>query len=198
MASPERLLLALALLLGCGLVPPAAGDGPWWGLGKVHPKGAKYKQTWDMAKSTGIMICNNSGQVNAEWAARWGLVDIDWNSDKVDWSRPHPMDAEENMLRNAQAIQKVNPSTITWVYRNGIKALPWMTTVREKLEDKAHWGWFMPKKGCMPSPGHYVCGESATANLYHDFEQTPHGDCGRGVECGEYVFNVRPAPAVLR
>ena len=56
----------------------------------------------------------------------------------------------------------------------------------------------MPKKGCMPSPGHYVCGESATANLYHDYEQTPHGDCGRGVECGEYVFNVRPAPAVLR
>lgn len=33
------------------------------------------------------MICNNSGQVNAEWAARWGLVDIDWNSDKVDWSK---------------------------------------------------------------------------------------------------------------
>ena len=81
MSSPERLLLALALLLlGCGLLPPAAGDGPWWGLGKVHPKGAKYKQTWDMAKSTGIMICNNSGQVNADWAARWGLVDIDWNS----------------------------------------------------------------------------------------------------------------------
>ena len=33
-------------------------DGKWWGDGKVHPKGAKYVQTWDMAKSTGIMICN--------------------------------------------------------------------------------------------------------------------------------------------
>jgi hypothetical protein len=181
--------LALALAL-----PAMASAGPqhrlqWWGLGKVHPKGPKYIQTWDMAKSTGIMICNNSGQVDAHWAARWGMVDIDWNSDKRDWSRPHPMDAEENMLKNAQAIQAVDPSTITWVYRNGIKALPWMTTVREKLEDKAHWGWFMAKKGCMPTPGHYVCGANATDNLYHDFEQTPHGDCGKGIECGEYVFN---------
>jgi hypothetical protein len=41
----------------------------------------------------------------------------------------------------------------------------------------------------MPTPGEYVCGPNATQNLYHDFEQTPHGDCGLGVECGEYVFN---------
>ena len=73
----------------------------WWGLGKVHPKGPKYIQTWDMAKSTGITICNNIGQVDAHWAARWGIVDIDWNSDKRNWSRPHPMDAEENVLKNA-------------------------------------------------------------------------------------------------
>merc|ERR1711871_1122630 len=56
-----------------------------------------------------------------------------------------------------------------------------------------YWGWFMPKKGCMPRPGVYTCGNTATANLYHDFEQTPHGDCGKGVECGEYVFNHRNA-----
>ena len=30
----------------------ALGDGPWWGLGKVHPQGPKYPQTYDMAKST--------------------------------------------------------------------------------------------------------------------------------------------------
>ena len=28
--------------------------------------------------------------------------------------------------------------------------------------------------------------------MYHDFKQTPrNGDCGKGVECGEYVFNHR-------
>lgn len=60
-----------------------------------------------------------------------------------------------------------------------------MTTVREKLEDRDYWGWFMPNKGCNPSPGVYTCGPNATTNLYHDFEQTPHGDCGKGIECGE-------------
>lgn len=28
-------------------------------------------------------------------------------------------------------------------------------------------------------------------NLYHDFEQTPRGDCGEGIECGEYLFDLR-------
>lgn len=37
------------------------------------------------------MICNSTGPVNAQWAAPWGLVDIDWNSDKVDWSKAQPM-----------------------------------------------------------------------------------------------------------
>ena len=81
------------------------------------------------------------------------MVDIDWNSDRVDWSKPKPMNSEENMLKNAKAIHSVDPSTITWVYRNGIKALPWATDVRVKLQDKAYWGWFMAKKGCNPSPG---------------------------------------------
>jgi hypothetical protein len=105
-----------ALVFLVSLTTLARGDGPWRGLGKVHPKaGPKYKQTWDMARSTGIMICNNSGQVDATWPARWGMVDIDWNSDKIDWSKPKPMGAEENMLKHAEAIQKVNPDTITWV-----------------------------------------------------------------------------------
>ena len=45
---------------------------------------------------------------------------------------------------------KINPKAITWVYRNGIKALPWFTHVREKLEDPASWGWFMANAGCNP------------------------------------------------
>ena len=47
---------AVMLAAAAALVPLAAADGPWWGLGKVTPKGPKYVQTWDMAKSTGIMI----------------------------------------------------------------------------------------------------------------------------------------------
>jgi hypothetical protein len=101
------------------------------------------------------------------------------------------MTAEEFMLNNVLALKKKNPDMVGWVYRNGIKALPWHTTVRTLLEDKSQWGLFMPLKGCMPSPGNYVCGPNATQNLYHDFEQTPQGYCGKGIQCGEYVFNHR-------
>ena len=57
-------LVATVLLIPGSLVTLAAGMvyGPWWGLGKVHPRGPKYKQTWDMAKSTGIMICTTRGR----------------------------------------------------------------------------------------------------------------------------------------
>lgn len=138
------------------------------------------------------MICNNSGPVDAQWASQWNLVDIDWNSDRVDWSKPQPMDCEENMLANLAAIKAVNPTGITWLYRNGIKALPWFTSVRQLLEDRSQWGLFMPYAGCLQN-GQYVCGPNATQNLYHDFEQAPRGDCGLGVDCGEYVFNHRNA-----
>lgn len=73
------------------------------------------------------MICNNSGPVEASWARPWGLVDVDWNSNKVTWSQQHPMDCEEDMLQNLKAIRGQNPTAITWLYRNGIKALPWFT-----------------------------------------------------------------------
>ena len=65
--------------------------------------------------------------------------------------------------------------------------------MRKLLEDKAQWGMFMPYAGCMPQPGNYICGPNVTQNLYHDFEETPKGDCGAGIECGEYVFDHRNA-----
>jgi len=85
----------------------------------------------------------------------------------------------------AQMTKKISPSTHVWVYRNIVKALPWFSTVREKLEDPKYWGFFLHLKN--PS------GNTATTNLYHDFGQTPSGDCGNGVECGEYLFDHRNA-----
>lgn len=86
---------------------------------------------------------------------------------------------------NLQSRHLRRQSNFTNPRSNGIKALPWHTSVRRLLEDRSQWGLFMPLAGCMPSPGNYVCGPNATQNLYHDFEQTPHGDCGYGIECGE-------------
>jgi hypothetical protein len=158
--------------------------------GKVLPA---WPQTWEMRQSSGWMACNATGAVDPEFASHFGLTDLDWNGGKNVWSKTSPMSAEEFMLDNIRAIKARNPLAHGWVYRNGIKALPWHTTVRRLLEDKAQWGLFMPYAGCMPSPGHYICGVNATQNLYHDFEQTPRGDCGAGVQCGEYVFNHRNA-----
>ncbi len=79
------------------------------------------------------------------------------------------------MAGNCDAIYAASGGeTACWVYRNGVKALPWHASVRRLLEDKAQWGLFMPLAGCSPSPGVYVCGENASQNLYHDFEQAAH------------------------
>lgn len=120
------------------------------------------RQTYDMKRSSAMMICNSSGRVDPVWAAKWGLVDLDWNGDKAQWSSTTPMTAEEDMVSNMAAVHAVDPTVLTWVYRNGAKALPWHTTVRTLLEDRSQWGLFMPLAGCMPTPGDYVCGPNAT------------------------------------
>ena len=97
------------------------------------------------------------------------------------------------MVANMAAVKAVRADTRTWVYRNSCKALPWHASVRRLLADRSQWGLFVPLAGCSPAPGVYTCGDTATANLYHDFEQTPKGDCGEGIECGEYVFDHRNA-----
>ena len=82
------------------------------------------------------------------------------------WSAPSPMIAEEFMVANCDAIHAASGGTTAcWVYRNGVKALPWHASVRRRLEDKAQWGLFMPIAGCMPTPGNYVCGPNASQNL---------------------------------
>eukprot|EP00730_Choanoeca_flexa_P007319 TRINITY_DN12312_c0_g1_i1.p5 TRINITY_DN12312_c0_g1~~TRINITY_DN12312_c0_g1_i1.p5 ORF type:complete len:141 (+),score=4.70 TRINITY_DN12312_c0_g1_i1:2899-3321(+) len=89
------------------------------------------------------------------------------------------MDCEETMIANAENIKRANPKGVTWVYCNSVEALPWLTHVREKLEDPQYSGFFMAKAGCVPRSGHYICGPNATDNLYHDFEQV----CTYGLMC---------------
>ena len=92
--------------------------------------------------------------------------------------------------------------------RNLVKALPWYTSVREKINDPAYSGWFVHNKpgGSLPDGSFHVpqCDKAFTpplcTDLYHDLDQTPgfpHGDgscpgpcdCG-GVPCGEYSASV--------
>jgi hypothetical protein len=63
-------------------------------------------------------------------------------------------------------------------YRNTIKALPFFTSVREKLSDPAYSGWFIKFKDYNgPSSNHSyhvpACTYEKCSGLYHDQEETP-------------------------
>jgi len=144
-----------------------------------------WPSTYDMSESTIIQPCNVDGWFNSSFAAKFGITSYDWSNAKKLWSKVKPMNCEEDLVTQAEETKSINPDARVWVYRNLVKALPWFSSVRAKLEDPAYWGWFLHYKN--------ASGNTATTNLYHDFEQTPSGDCGVGVECGEYLFDHRNA-----
>jgi hypothetical protein len=150
-----------------------------------------WEPVWNMSLSTAFMPCdaNAPGPVPFDplVTAKWGLTDTDWSNGRSWYAKQSPMNCQETMVAQAEANKKSNPFSKQFVYRNAIKSLPWFTQVREKLQDPAYWGWFLPYANCTK----YQCGPNATQNLYHDFLETPHGDCGEGVECGEYLFDLR-------
>eukprot|EP01043_Picozoa_sp_COSAG02_P045962 COSAG02_NODE_4254_length_5581_cov_2.070595_5_plen_183_part_00 len=97
-----------------------------------------------------------------------------------------------------------SPGTTVWIYRNAVKALPWMTSVRKKLLDPKYSDWFLPFSGAgnysVPACDHNFSPPKCS-RLYHDQLQTPgfphgDGDClapgcdvGPGLPVGEYIFN---------
>jgi hypothetical protein len=91
------------------------------------------------------------------------------------------MDCEELMVKQVNLTVTASPNTKAFVYRNMIKALPWFTSVREKITDPAYAPWFMNfskeviadhTKAHVP-----VCDTNyqppLCSNLYHDQSQTP-------------------------
>ena len=169
--------------------------------------------------------------------AKFGLVDFDWSNAKTVWANQSPMDCDGMLVTQAARNKAANPTARVFVYRNIVKALPWLTQVRELLQDRHHWGFFIPFDGCRhATTGEYVCRNNvtgaidATANLYHDQKQTPgwtnpgggnggpdgvcrgdtrgnnssgptesgRCDCGRGVSCGEYLFDHRNGSMLTR
>jgi len=142
-----------------------------------------WPPTYNMAMSTILMPCNSEGWFDSSFAAKFGIASYDWSNAKALWSKAKPMNCEETLVTQAEATKKINPDTHVWVYRNIVKALPWFSSVRAKLEDPKYWGWFLHYKN--------ASGNTATTNLYHDFGQTPGGDCGNNVQCGEYLFDHR-------
>ena len=133
MSARLRLLAPLlALALALAQISPLPGQVPAW------------PASYAMNASSFVMLCASDGLMPANRTGGWAIVDVDWSNAKRVWAAAKPMDAEELLLQQAELIKSASPSTRVFVYRNSIKALPWFTTVREKLSDPAYAAWFMP------------------------------------------------------
>ena len=162
-----------------------------------------WPSTYNMSLSTIIMPCNYTGYMDAEFAAKWGLVDFDWSNGKQLWANAKPMNCQELLVDQVKQVKAINPSTKTFVYRNLVKALPWYTDVRLKLDDPQYSGWFLKFRDDGKGTGYFSnpCTEKKCSIFYHDQDQTPehpHGDgsckdeCDCGTNpCGEYLWDHR-------
>jgi hypothetical protein len=141
------------------------------------------------------------------------IVDIDWSHMKGVWANQHPMDSTGLMVKQATALKALNPQAKFFVYRNLVKALPWLASVREKLEDPNFSGWFL-KFDAASKPHAAVapmCDEhrpnktELCSELYHDQRQTPQAwdycavakplpTCEPGVEKYHPTFDGKPNP----
>ena len=143
------------------------------------------------------MPCNQTGFTNASLAAKFGIVDFDWSNAKGAWANASPMDCEERLVTQAAMVKKINPNSHVFVYRNLVKALPWYTSVREKILDPQYSGWFLPFKPNAPSYHVPNCSTDASgtkcSRFYHDQEQTPRpsADTGptRTKQGAWYIYN---------
>lgn len=201
-----RTLLFAAALARTGAFLPA--QNPPWGA-----------SNYNMSLSSISMFCNSSGPLNGVPAA-FGIPSIDWSNEKKQWAASRPMDCSERLLSQALAIKEQNPLSRPFVYRNLVKALPWFTEVRVKLEDPQYSGFFLQFKpgGAFPNGSYHVpnCDDAYSlplcSDLYHDQSQSPavptpanpspdgacvgKCDCG-AVPCGEYLFDWRNGSMLL-
>ena len=210
-----------------------------WGVHALLPK---FPSTYNMSMSTMIMPCNDTGFMGMQdIVGKFGIVDYDWSNAKQLWANAHPMNAEELLLQQAKiskaaacpdtcalpggcAEKNACPLAKVWVYRNLVKALPWFTSVREKLEDPRYAGFFLrfANASCATDPAcanatyhvptcDYGYSPPKCTAFYHDQEQTPehpgsdlHGSCEPGlcdcgaVPCGEYLFDHRNGSMLTR
>jgi len=165
----------------------------------------RWDPEWKLSKSTWFMPCNYSGWFDLDYASKFGLIDFDWSNAKQLWANSKPMDCEERMLNQVKRLKQVNPEAHFMIYRNLVKALPWFTSIRKKIENPAYSNWFLPFKNGTHGKYHVpVCDEIGKCSvLYHDQVDTPgtthskydgicDGECDCGnIPCGEYIFDHR-------
>lgn len=168
-----------------------------------------WSPTYDMLESLISMQCNHSGFSSPTRGAEFGIISYDWSNAKALWAQTKPMSCEELLIDQVEKTNAVSGRSRIFIYRNIVKALPWFSTVRSKLEDPKFEGFFLKFDGnkrpfhvpeCAPE------NKTRCTKFYHDQEQTPqvpspnnenpdgscveYCDCGLH-PCGEYLFDHR-------
>ena len=119
------------------------------------------------------------------------------------------MNCEELLVEQVEQTKNAGGKHI-FVYRNIVKALPWFSSVREKLNDPNYQGFFLkfdPRRRSYHVPACAAENQTLCSELYHDQQQTPqvpspsnedpdgscldYCDCGNIHPCGEYLFDHR-------
>ncbi len=153
----------------------------------------RWTPTWELAASTIIQPCNDSGLMDSSWLAKWGVVSMDWSNGRAAWAQQQPMDCDGMLLEQARSVKEIDPSTHFWVYRNIVKALPWFSNVREKLEDPQYQGWFLPFKD--GTNGTYAHGPGASGNIVGPGGQWPKVTaCTPGQGCSDRYHDQWSSP----
>ena len=103
---------------------------------------------WNLASGlpVGWFGSNTSGYENSaqlDSISRYDLAIFGWQAflQATNYTRE-----AEHLVYQARAVKAINPSTKVWVYRNYVKALAWMDSVQEKLNDPAYAGWFVQNR----------------------------------------------------
>ena len=179
------------------------------GLGLQWTPPPGWIQSWELRDSLQIYACNYSTWLDADFAAQFSLVALDWSNGKELWANEGPMDAEQLLVDQAARLLARRPNTTVFIYRNTVKALSWFRSVREKLADPAYSGFFLHYDAGVVTPGSPRCDTAHSppicSSLYHDQMQTPqyaviddgqNGTCSRpcdsgGVPTGEYLWDLR-------
>lgn len=172
----------------------------------------KWPATYQMNRSLLVMPCNTSGPLNPAniIPGGFGIVDIDQGNMEELWAKGHPMNVEELLLQQAQALVAADPDVKPMVYRNRVKAEPFFASIRAKLEDREYSAWFLQFSATPPLPNGTWYSPKCDATydpplcseLYH-FPRSfppcdpPHCDCGGKVPCATYMYDWRNANLVV-
>lgn len=163
--------------------------------------------SFNLNQSLISMMCNSSGVYDPVLASKFGIASFDWSNQKSTWAAAKPMTDEELLVSQARLVKAQNGAGRIFTYFNIVKALPWMSSVREKLQDPDYSGFFL-KFDPTVIPHVPACDDvtGVCSVFYHDQLQSPsiagpgrhpdgvcegYCDCGVGVPCGEYLFDHR-------